>query len=562
MSHVTRRFGNELSSPTTASRMSEDEIQCMMIYVCRSTRIFAQAVAELKPELFSPASEGWAQLLLKALQNYYEQYRTLPPQQLLQVEVSRAYGAMEGAYSPHTMSTAETVIRTAFTPDAEEAINGQPNYGVDLLYRFLYERIVSTGLTNAVRSVPVGMIAGNVRELLNQLEVVQNRVETIRTPSASPLFSADGPQPVEMPEIIKTGVPFLDDQVFRNGNGCQAGKVYGLFGPWGSFKTGLGVQICVSAAEAQLQKEKPGLIVYCVYEGGEQEIRNRAIAAGAEMPKETVEAYFRSDCNPIHLSTRHSLKEYEVRRYDECGRPHAARLGELERLQALQSRMSNLFIKDMSGPDKNPGAGSGYIPEIVATLERLESDTGQPIRMVVIDYAKEVARRYLNATKKRPEELRHLLSNMTQLVRMTIANRFGCAVWLLQQLNAQANKKAVGAAQHHADSGEAGDFAENLWYAITISSVDWSANRESGDGMLQLNVTKSRDSAGQVEPMVLRLDRTYSKLVSDNNFVSGFNGRIVSRDMRNMLQGPATDQQAHAAPPAASNAPNPAEADG
>lgn len=543
---------DSLTAPAVTVRMTEPEVRMMLLYLARSTPTLMSARQELTPELFSPVVEGGPLLFLTALYSYHDAYQATPPSVLLVQEVERAFARLGATLPAGSREWAVEAAQLVDDPGVVTAILANEQAGVDLLYRFLYERLVAAKLRHVISQTPGHLVLSNVAGVLSDMTGLVDRVQAVRTPSASMLFP-DAGITVEMPDVIPTGVGFLDDDILEGGP--QAGKVYALFGPWGSFKTGLAVQMAVSAAERQLASERPGLVVYFVYEGGEHEIRIRGIAAASDMPKRAVEDYFRGGGAGGILSTRTTLKEYETRRYDQAQTPPEARLGEYERMALARQRMTHLRIKDMSGPKDNPSAGSGYMPEVVATLDRITRESGLPIRMVIVDYAKRMAKRHLEAHKKRMDDLRHYVGDLPDLFRRHVAERFGCAVWLLQQLNPGANKKAPGAAQHHADSSEAGDFGENVWYAITLSSVDRANNHT-----VQVNATKVRDSAGPPTGIVTRIDGTRSKLVIDPDHVIGQMGRLVPRGLHQAFVGGAAPAATHNTPPA--GLPNPADADG
>jgi hypothetical protein len=108
------------------------------------------------------------------------------------------------------------------------------------------------------------------------------------------------------------------------------------------------------------------------------------------------------------------------------------------------------------------------------------------------------------------KKLRHLTGDFGDECRRLIADRFGCQVWVLNQLSGQANKKGPGARFTHADSAEATNFAENLWYCF------WLGNKDRRNNTLAFGCSKTRRSEG-VEDSVLELRGEYARFVSAND---------------------------------------------
>lgn len=527
-----RPVQNELTTPTVSARMLPDEVRMMFALAFRQHGLLLSARAELTPTMFSPISESGQWLFLTVLYSYYDRYNSIPPVTVFELECRRV--AAEQAALGRPLTGYEWAIDTARMAETEvigEVVTTQPQYGLDLLSRFLRERLVSDALAAMARQTPGHLAYANMGGIIEQLSSLNTRAEAVR---GNAMFSvvptADELQTFDMPRVIRTGVPFIDTDVL-NGLGCEAGKVYGLLGPYGSFKTGLGVQIVTSCAKLQLASPDPGLCVYFVYEGGRREIQIRAMAQLAEMPKQTIEEFYRTRGDLSVFSTSDRLRDYEVSRYarQDNQTPAELRFGEAERYYRATELARFLYVADMSGSNGNETAGSGYVSEIVQYLDRLSRASGLPIRMVVVDYVKRMCVRHLQAKGlSTTDRLREFVSPVPDTIRRMVAEKFGCAVWLLQQLNAEANKRAPGAAQHHSDAAESKDFGENLWYCLTLSNPDRANNNT-----LQLAVTKSRDSAAPPSGMVVRIDGNSFSLVRDPDHVIGSNGRIVQTGFHN-----------------------------
>jgi hypothetical protein len=523
-------------APEVKPRLKFEQRDLLLTYLMRSPTLFLDARQALKPEHFNGGAEETALAVLWQIQNkLYEKYGNMPAGPILEAEVMAVLDADPDRYTPEMKVDVASLIETASNFEAE-VLNSNPTYGRELLCNFLLERAVMDPMTAFVKNIGRNVLMNPDRELMRLTNMV-GQVNVLRNNTASGLLP-EGWRPQTQVQV-PLGIDWMDTAL---DGGQTVGQVYGIFGPFGSFKTGICVQIAVAAAQTQYalaqanQGYKPRLSVYIVYEGGEDPIRLRALGCAAKIPRKRLLHHFLGTGS---LSTGpDNLQDYERERYSDLA-PNLI-VPEIRRLDDAKTRTSNFQILDMSGPAKNPQAGSGYIPEIVAALEKLRTQTGQEIGTVVIDYAKLMARRHLQARGLPYDHMRHIVGPIPDLVRRDVCERFGCTAWIAQQLNTAANKKAAGTPQHHADSSEAGDFGENLWYAFTLSAVD----KRNGNS-LQFNATKTRDSEGMAEPIILRIDGTQECLIrGDDLYRRDTNGRLASRSVADTMIGPDADPAA------------------
>lgn len=505
--------------PETRSRMSFDQLDQLIIYTLRHPTLFLEALRELKPEHYGAGETHRRLIWAKAIQ-LYTKFGRQPDHSGLEGGVLAGFESEPDRYTFEMRDDAVLLLETAYAME-DEVLHANTQYGRDLIVQFLTERMVYEPLKNLVdKTRAAGVVLANPLDTLERLKSTYSRVASIGT-SASSVLLPPGWKP-QLASYVSTGITWLDPIM---GGGTNSGKVYGIFGPFGSFKTGFGVQVGVSAAQihvtiAKDKGGKPRLVVYVVYEGGEDEIRTRALACAAKMPKKHIVDHFLSGAP---LSTFDRLHPYEEDRLRRMANREDF-LPETQRLLDAVATTSNFQILDFSGSRKNPYAGQGYIPEIVAALDRLRRETGMEIGTVIIDYAKLMVRRYMRANGLKPEQTRFYMGDIPDTLRRDVAEKFDCAVWILQQLNTTANKKAAGTAQHHADSSEAGDFGENLWYCFTLSAV----NKAQGH-TIQFNATKTRDTEGLSEPIVLQIVGDENGVVDARARFTLRNGKIVSR---------------------------------
>lgn len=524
-------------APEVKPRLKFEQRDLLVTYLARNPTLFLEARQVLKPEHFNAGVEETALSVLWQMQNkLYEKYGRMPDAPILEAEIMAVLDADSDRYTPEMKVDIASLIETAFNIETEVLRNNE-QYGRELLCGFLLERAVMDPMTAFMKNIGRNVLQNPERDLMRLTNMV-GTVNLLRNNNASALLP-EGWRPQTQVQV-PLGIDWMDTAL---DGGQTVGQVYGIFGPFGSFKTGICVQIAVAAAQTQFAMAqgnagyRPRLSVYIVYEGGEDSIRLRALGCAAKIPRKRLLHHF---LGTGALSTGPGdLQDYERQRYE--GMSPGLMVPELRRLDDAKTRTSNFQILDMSGPAKNPQAGNGYIPEIVSALEKLRTQTGQEIGTVVIDYAKLMARRHLQARGLPYDHMRHIVGPIPDLVRRDVCERFGCTAWIAQQLNTAANKKAAGAPQHHADSSEAGDFGENLWYAFTLSAVD----KRNGNS-LQFNATKTRDSEGMAEPLILRIDGNQECLIrGDDLYRRDTNGRLASRAVADAMISP--DAQADAA---------------
>lgn len=529
-------------APEVSGRLKFDQRDVLMTYLIRNPVIFLDARRELKREHFTEGTETALGVMWAVLLELYKKYGQLPGRAQLEAEVLAVLEDDPDRYTEGMKVDISTLISTAFEMETDFLATNE-QYGRDLLCQFLLERAVMAPMSAFMRNAAAGVLRNPMRDL-DRMRGMVGKVEALRSYTATCLV-----QPGWKPKTqvqVPIGIDWMDEAL---DGGQTVGQVYGVFGPFGSFKTGVCVQIGVATAQTQYvsalgSDQKPRLTVYVVYEGGEDAIMLRALGCAAKIPRKRLLHHYLGTGS---LSTnRTNLQQYEADRY--AGMPAATIMPEIDRLEEAKTRVANFHILDMSGSAKNPHAGNGYIDEIVTGLERLRQQTGQEIGTVIIDYAKLMARRYLQARGLPYEHMRHVVGPIPDYVRRDICERFGCTAWIAQQLNTAANKKAAGAGQHHADSSEAGDFGENLWYAFTLSAVD----KKNGNSV-QFNATKTRDSEGLSEPIILKIAGDQECLVdASSTYMRGPRGNIALRTVAGtMIAPPPADGEPAAGEPAA-----------
>jgi hypothetical protein len=208
--------------------------------------------------------------------------------------------------------------------------------------------------------------------------------------------------------------------------------------------------------------------------------------------------------------------------------------GEMERLKAAVEELSEtVHIFDFSGAAENPRLGEGGIEEIATVLRSLQKE-GKEIGVIVIDYAGAAVRRWLFARGEDISNMRHYLANFCNECRFKLAVPFNCPVWVLHQLNTEANKRAPSAQQHHSYASECGNFAENAWFAFVFSTKDKASN------MCQLFCTKERRAKGDRPSVILKIEGNYCRMVdaSGTHHADDYSKSILLKTIYNRYHGP------------------------
>lgn len=323
---------------------------------------------------------------------------------------------------------------------------------------------------------------------------------------------------------IPTGIPFVD-RTLEDG-ACQTGKTYGVLGPFGGGKTVLGVQILTGIALGLHDRGEPGYCAYVAYEDYEGvHLRTLQQLTGIARPSLKM---WDATRDLGTFSTTANLHEYEQEHYQRSGNPRepwrraaerAERMGERERWGWAEQMGDRFAIFDKSDPDR-PEAGRGGVKEIEADLIEHTRRTGQPVRLVVLDYLKLAVSRFLGGRKTEKEgDLKRYSDGMMYELR-DMARRLNCVVWVLQQMNAEANKKAEGLVSDHGNSAGSSAFGEAVWSDYVLGKSD-----SENDNVRQLKQCKNRE--GPVHrATVLRFDTWTATHIEDEGYtVSG--GRIV-----------------------------------
>ncbi len=511
-------------------RMTFDEIDLMVVFLVRHPGLFAEARQVLVPGHFSGASESPWSYIWQALTGLYDRYGASLNPAILEVEALTLASSAAADLPASVLDEIRKFVAYAYDMPARYFADQCEAYGYSLLQKFLQERHWGDSIKAAIvqwgDDTPVDAPA-----FLADIQARFAAVQGVSAQVTEDLIPENWEQTTF--EVVSTGLEFIDAPM---GGGVSDGEVYGLLGTFGSGKTMMACQIAGEAAmrmyaASETNGQAPRQVIYLTYETPPDDIRKRVISNLAQIKLDhlnlaTGESY------ATKFSRAGARLPYEEEMFG------TSPLGEWERYQQIVP-VSRLFgVSDMRGGPDNPKAGTGFVIEIQAEIDKRRRKTGKEIGLVIIDYAVICARRLIRAKGWDEEKkLRGLLGGFGDQVRSMVAQHFHCPVWILNQLSGESNKRAAGARNSHADSAEARNFAENLWYAFCIGNKD-------GNNMVSMDVSKSRRSEGQAHPTILHLRGDMARFVSadDRYMVDPNTRRIVQRSSGEVI-APAAAQR-------------------
>ncbi len=520
--------------PQTHGRMGFDERETLMYYLLIHPGVFVEARQLLTPEHFTePYELIWA-IAWRSCLDLFDQYGRLPAKHMIEADALARIADHPGELPQNGIDEFREFIEFAYGLDPA-VFNENGPYGFDLLQKFLKERHWTDPVRRFIQEIgdatPV-----DVPAVLLDFQTRYSEVQGVTMSVANDLVPAGGLVD-ETFTIIPTGLPFLDIPM---GGGAANGEVYGILGGFGSGKTMMACNISAEAATrsvnlAMTLNRRPRDLFYFSYETPLNDITKRVLAYTAGIKLDHLNAF------PYSQTLSRAGRRHP---YEEIMFPTDPR-GEYERYEDTRAIWSKFHIMDMRGSPNNPKAGSGGIDEIHAELVKHQRRYGTSVDTVVIDYVNVCVKRFIRHRGLDPDRmLRHKIGEFGDEARRLIASHFDCRVWVLNQLSGEANKRSPGAKISHADSAEATNFAENLWYCFCLGMKDRSNNT------VVVDCTKTRRSEGAAQPAILELRGDVARCVAadDRYMLDPNTRRVVRRSIGEMIAPDATAARRSAAP--------------
>lgn len=501
-------------------RLPPTKINYALAYAIRFKSLFTYASQHLKINYFPRETEFHYALLWSAtLAAAKLKNNSLPEDgtagQLIAMELITRIDDY-GNVPQDVGKIAESLLRWIFSLDISEL---NEEVGKELLKELIIERSVIAEMDSNIELFKAG---SKPADLIKNLTTYTNKLQSLLV-DANKVGQTAFPRDFKPKKLGKFSTGLLWFDRFMNG-GQAPGEVYVILGPTGLGKTTTGIMLTVSTARVLATENNNKISCFFSWEQDLDRLRLRFWSYAARIDSSRLEAY--AD-ELITLSTKPNPEDYELEEFsDEIRLVGVNNIPcEHERLEAVIKELSDTVqIFDFSGAAENPRLGEGGIDEVAASLRSLQQ-SGKEIGVVVLDYAGAAVKRMLAGRGEDPSHIRHYLANFCNECRFKIALPFNCPVWVLHQLNTESNRRAPTAEQHHSFASEAGNFAENAWFAFVFSTKDKINNT------CQLFCTKERRAKGDRPPAILKIAGEFGRLEDASNTY-----RVVP-EMRQIMPG-------------------------
>lgn len=491
----------------TRPALSAEAIEELWFYLLRDAEVREAAVTSLQASYFNPDTEAHLILLWLVTSEAHKQgtvrYRALRRALSMQIDDDRGLTVTPQA-AQYLLCESEVrddtgLLDFAFNHVAAETL--PTSDGIALLRQFLEERSVISPLQQLAMSQQCGTVPTNYSQILSSLSEQRDRIQQLGASAAAEAIPENWfPTPIRgIPSMVAPFDHFLPmGQPFRG--------VLGLLAPINGGKTTTVSALAVNTAK-QFQHahdadgEPLRMVVLATYEEPLDRLRNRVIAAAAQVSKTTLDTARTWD----DVAGPGERRQYEGRIDAQPEyRDGENLLSERERIDLARHWVNrNVRLLDMSGIARDGGSrplGSGYIPELITELRKLERQQNMTIGWLGIDYMGKMIDRHLRGAASDFDGLRHWIRGTPDEFRCKIAEPFDCTVWLMHQLSGESNRRGAAARVSHADAAEGKMFAENLHYCFALGT------RDPGTGMSLLHCTKDRDGGKSGQQLIVEVD--------------------------------------------------------
>lgn len=508
------------------------QTRLMLATIARRAEAFRLAKrVDLSPR-HMPAN--YLKIFLASLYDAAEMYKKLP-----------TYAQMF-AYVDSKIASLGAVVSEDDTAQLDELL--------DDVYRQIKSEDLDVAIAGKTISKVIEMSIGNevvaaIHRGTALSSIMESAQSKVRAADAAAVGTLAQPFPKDetvsdLVQLVKTetGCPFFDKYM----DGFVAGEVYGVCAPWAVGKTLLTVQLAASRAEAAYaawridgQKGRIPTIYIAVWEEELSSLRIRFMSNMARIDKTLLE-----EGRLDKLSTCEdpsTYKPYERKRAADLAKAGVKLLGEKERI-ARAKRIINSCVRfvDFTGADQALFEHAKHMGKGLArVIEADQAANGEPgVGLVIIDHANAAADTACDLNNLQADRhKRHLIGGFPRQVKQMIANRFGCAAWIMHQLKAEHNSRAAGVAPKASETAEAKNFFEYCNFGFMLGT-------KTKDELAILTCVKARrkgaypDTILRINGALQRAEDTQGQFcVAHNKIMSITEARSVSEPENNTDEG-------------------------
>lgn len=464
MSLFNQSGAPELDASEIRRPLTQIQKERMLAILLRNKTAFTRALEVLKPERFSTAERIYSMVWAVAIE-HWETHRALPNGADMVTECRSRLELSPGTLTPQEVIDLKAFLKLCYSADRKTL---EPQVGLNYLKRYLDEQLIDD-----TRSQLSGVQPRDTFKFLNTVAARAATFSTLTDPGISEPFSDDWDTSGRV--YTPLGIGPIDHFI----GGYAPDECYIILGPVGSCKTLTGIQISTKIAEinrldwaARDRKGSLGLSYLFYYEGGEDEIRQRAIVSQAQIHKDVVAM---GNLRQNLRKPGEPRREYELELFASQIRHGTQPLSEFERFTAAKQALNvNWRTIAMKPTPAVPGRGGGSYREILQMIEddlaRLRAG-GAEVHCagVVVDYLGIMIERHIQHNQlDRDSNYRPLLVRSPLFFKNEVAERFHCPTFLMHQLNAKGNSVSPTVLPKLTDSEGSNMLVENADFGIVI----------------------------------------------------------------------------------------------
>jgi len=514
--------------------ISVSKVETMLQILIRNEEAFAQVSEFLKAKYLMDTGTGYS-VLWKTTQNYWRKNKKLPAKEFLVAEIQQIIDSDSDLLDDDDIEQLSGMIETAFDPytfTSDVCTNkDHTKFAIETARNFLQE-VEAKRLSEAAYD---GTLPESLPKLLDTYYRRSKEIETLVEHRSTVPFG-EGWEKVKKPTLQPTNVAVFDRFL---GGGMLDQEVYLFMAPYGSSKTTTAVQsicegakICRAMEASNTTKDgKKPFCIYATYETGKEEFRNRCLSYLAKIPFDRLTKI--EDFATLRDSGE--LLPYEKRLFAAKVRAGQPVPSEQERIgQAVKLINEYVAFVDMTDSDEDPSIGTGGMDELARTIRsELRKRKGCYIHVVWVDHISDMADAENDANNGDMQGLTLILRKCVRQARDKIAKAFDTKVWLLHQLDGQANKKGSTAVLSHADAEFCKSIGKNANFAFVATKPT-----EDKRQLCVFRMTKHRRRP-PAKTAVVRVNGKFCRIedASDKFVLDATRHQFVQRSDMEMLTG-------------------------